>query len=75
MQETIYYQCRLSRGSERMVSWIEERGAVKDAKIELLAHGAELWNVDEVYGGPLTASQLNEKQRKDRGSLPSLVGA
>lgn len=75
MQEAIFYQCRLSRGIEKTVGWIPERGAIVGAQVELLEFGKELWKVDEVFNTPMTQTQLSDKQRRDRGSLSSLVGA
>lgn len=66
-------QCELSRGTERAVLWIENRGAKQGATVELIGEGE--WHVDKVYGFDLPAEALRAKQRMDRGALPSIIGA
>lgn len=71
----MYYQCRLeqTRGCATTVTtgWVEERGAKKDATIELLPK-RDLWEVAEVYGHAIPENLLKEHQRLNRGSLPSI---
>lgn len=69
-----YYQCRLSQGDQRLVGWIEERGAKEGLSVEIKGEPG-LWRVARVYEPPLDAAWLHEKQRRDRGSLKSLVPA
>jgi hypothetical protein len=77
-----YFQCRLRLSDlsrlphdqgkmTEQVLWIEERGAKVGACIELVGDG--YWNVIEVYG-QMDGVALREKQQRDRGSLPSIVG-
>lgn len=66
-------QCELSRGTERVVLWIDERGAKPGATVELIGEGE--WKVEKAYAFDLPADVLREKQRLDRGSLPSIIGA
>ena len=70
----LFYQCRLHQGAERLVGWIEARAAKEGARIEVKGR-AGLWDVIAVFGPPMDASWLKEKQRRDRGRLPSLVSA
>jgi hypothetical protein len=65
-----FYQCELSRGTERMTCWITERGAKEGAKVEIL--GAGFWDVDKVYDPGVQASELHDKQKRDRDCLPSI---
>jgi len=64
----------MSQGTAHTVGWIEERGAKRGAEVELPEYGG-FWRVDEVSSFSFDATQLREKQRMDRGTLPSLVGA
>lgn len=76
MTATIFYQCRLHRGLERRVGWIEARGAKTGARVQIKGEESQgLWSVAEVFQPALDATWLTEKQRKDRGSLKSLVPA
>lgn len=65
-----FYQCKLSQGTGRMTSWIAERGAKKNAKVEMIGYG--FWNIDKVYVPGIEASELHEKQKRDRDCLPSI---
>lgn len=69
-----WYQCALAQGERRTVGWIEERGAKRGARVEIKGEDG-LWDVEAVYEPSYDASWLEEKRRKDRGSLPSLVKA
>jgi len=81
-----YFQCRLRRSDAiqhdkpgdwaweaftEQVAWIEERGAKIGAKVELVGDG--FWTVVAVYHH-MTGEALRDKQKNDRGSLPSIVG-
>lgn len=66
-------QCQLSSGDKRVILWIEDCGAKPGAKVELIGEG--FWHVDEVYSFDRSAADVREKQRLDRGSLPSIIGA
>lgn len=65
-----YYQCELSQDTGRMTSWIESRGAKSGATIEIF--GAGNWVVDKVHPFALEASELHDKQKRDRNCLPSI---
>lgn len=69
---SLWYQCALSQGERRTVGWLEN--PKQGTRVELKGEDG-LWDVDKVFGPPLDASWLEEKRRKDRGSLPSLVKA
>ena len=69
-----FYQCALHQGDTRTVGWIEARGAKQGTRVELKGHDG-LWEVAQVFEPALDASWLTEKQRRDRGSLKSLVPA
>lgn len=74
-----YFQCRMqkpdaahrTRGITEQVLWIEERGAKVGASVELVGDG--VWTVTAVYSH-MTGEALREKQKHDRGSLPSIIG-
>ncbi len=71
---SLWYQCALAQGERRTVGWIEERGAKEGCQVELKGEDG-LWRVLRVFSPAYDASWLDEKRRKDRGSLPSLVRA
>lgn len=61
-------QCLLSKGNECQTAWIEERGAIKGASVELKELN-EFWKVEEVYHGAITAKEaqiLRDNHRKHR---------
>lgn len=67
-----YYQCNLSQGSGRTQAYIEERGAIAGARVEL--KGVEgLWVVDQVSDIGIDEDRLREKQSMNRNAHPSLV--
>lgn len=66
-------QVELSQGAKRTILWIENRGAKQGATVDLLGEGK--WHVEKVYGFDLPEAALREKQRMDRGALPSIIGA
>jgi len=75
---TKLYQCKLSRKVggvlEVMSSWIDSRGATVGVEVELLPNdGKGMWKVDKVFTPPVTAAALQEKQSRDRNSLPSIM--
>ena len=72
----LYFQCVLTRQDEggdllTTVGWIEQRGAHEGYEVELLEDG-EFWKVVSVGAHGMSRGEIVEKQRKDRGSLPSL---
>jgi len=66
-----HLQCLFEQDGQRTVGWIEKRGAKMGARIVLKGE-AGLLNVLAVYGPELELSDLQEKQRRDRDSLPSI---
>lgn len=66
-------QCELSRGSERTILWIDNRGAIEGASVELVGSG--MWRVETVYPTDVSSTDIREKQRMDRNALPSIIGA
>lgn len=71
-----YYQCILYReledeSREFMIGWIEAHGARAGYQVEILEDG-QLWTVEKAYGPARTIAEIREKQKKDRGSLPSI---
>lgn len=70
----LHYQCKFRRGSERTVAWIEARGAIVGAQVELETLDNEgPWIVEEVMSAPLAAAALATLQRLNRKSLSSLM--
>lgn len=68
---TMMYQCNLQQGDARTVGWIEKRGAKLHASVEVPELGG-FWTVTGVGLPPMSKEQLQKKQERDRGSLPSL---
>lgn len=69
-----FYQCALHQGDTRTVGWIEARGAKSGARVELKGQSG-LWDVVSVFQPPIDATWLDDKRRRDRGSLKSLAPA
>jgi hypothetical protein len=61
-KEVYYRQCSLSRGTGRMVGYIEERGAKVGAEVEILADDKALWTVDSVADKRIPQSRLQFMQ-------------
>jgi hypothetical protein len=69
----MYYQCLLRRESQYMTSWIEERGAMEGALVELLGDGGkQFWEVRIVYRPGIDDKVLTSNQKLNRGSLASI---
>lgn len=66
-----FYQCRLQQGKTHIVGWIEERGAMTGAAVELPELGG-LWRVLTVCPLPVPKTWLNEKQRQHRRGMPDI---
>lgn len=61
------YQCTLSQGSARTIGYIEDRGASVGKMVEIKDDGFEgFWRVESVGSHGIEATELREKQRKDR---------
>lgn len=58
MKTRLYRQCELSHGTGRTVGWIEERGAILGASVELISGDGEFWTVDTVGDKTITHDQL-----------------
>jgi hypothetical protein len=72
---TQYYQCEMKElnGTRQTVGWIEERGAVKGRHVELKEFDT-FFEIVTVHRAPcLSGEEIAEKQRLDRGSLPSIL--
>lgn len=67
-------QCRLINGTSQMVAWIDQRGDILGASVELKGFEGDrkFWKVDEVYDPPISSETIAEKQRMDRNSLHSI---
>ena len=65
MNKKMYYQCRFIQGEYGTVGWIEERGAKVGNEVELPELGG-FWLVKEVWGPPMSWSDLREKQTWNR---------
>jgi hypothetical protein len=65
-----FFQCRLQQDYCTVVGWIEERGAIMGARVEIPECGG-LWRVAAVYQPPIDAAWLRGKQRIDRKGMPS----
>lgn len=73
-----YYQCRLIEhiGHRETVAWIEERGAIIGARIEVQDFpGAPFFEVLEVYHPAFDSDALRTKQKADRNAFGSILGA
>jgi hypothetical protein len=65
-----YVQCRLSQGTKRTIGYIEDRGALLGARVEIDELGG-LWTVDST-GHQMSSEQLHSKQSMDRKSFTSV---
>lgn len=66
-----HFQCRLRKGSEETVGWIEQRGAKVGLHVELKEDG-ERWEVLEVYQPGLSSGAVFEKQVNNRNAFSSI---
>lgn len=66
-----YKMCSLQQGDAHTTCWIPVRGAIKGASVEIPDLGG-FWNVLSVGTHILTKEDLREKERMNRGSLPSI---
>lgn len=71
----MFYQCEMTRDGAKTIGWIDERGAKVGYEVELLTGDGKFWRVTKVFHPGMTEQALHTKQRNDRNSLPSLVGA
>jgi len=65
-----YFQCKLSKGTERRIGWIEERGAKVGAHVEILDEG--FWRVDEVGAHSLEKKELSTMNATKRRGFKSI---
>lgn len=70
----LYHQCKMTRGTEVTVGWIEARGARVGLQVELfeLDRPKDFWTVAEVWGKPLDRAALQAKQAADRKGFSSI---
>lgn len=74
MASDLYHQCKMTRGTEVTVGWIEARGARVGLQVELLEldRPKDFWTVAEVWGAPLDRAALQAKQAADRKGFSSI---
>lgn len=61
-----YRQCDLACGTGRMKGWIEERGAIVGARLEILADNGAFWTVTSVGDKVQTQVQLQFSQSANK---------
>lgn len=67
-----YQQCLLRRGNTETTGWIEQRGCVQGAMVELLPQRTK-WRVIKVYDGvQLSEQTLRAMRELNWRSLPSV---
>jgi hypothetical protein len=71
MNEILSLQCLLRQGDERIVAWIEQRGARLGVRVEIEGEPGP-WEVVGVYQPLRTATWLGENARRVHKGLPSL---
>lgn len=67
----VYYQCRLTRGTEETTGWLEARAAKQDALVKLVGDDYP-WRVARVGDHAMPENLLKEQQMLNRNSLPSI---
>lgn len=67
---TMMYQCHLQQGNTTTIGYIEERGAKKNAQVEIPELGG-FWKVTQVGMG-MNKKALQQKQVNDRDCFGSL---
>lgn len=69
-----YYQCDFIQGNRHTTGWIEERGAIEGARVELKDPGlaGHLWEVRKVYSASFEVDALKAKQDRDRNCFASI---
>ena len=68
-----FIQCRMKRGDEITVAWIEDRGAKVGLCVELIGTGDGLWEVVEAYTGTVfTKDEMRENESKHRKGFESI---
>ena len=55
-------QCRLIKDNKKQTAWIDERGAIRGAKVELKSDNNEIWEVDYV-GARALKSYIQERSQ------------
>jgi hypothetical protein len=72
MKKTVKYrQCGLAQGNRAVVGWIEERGAILGAKVEVEELGG-LWEVTGVGTTVLDKEKMHEMENRSRESFTAL---
>jgi hypothetical protein len=66
-----YRQCGLAQENQRTIGWIEERGAIAGARVEIEELGG-FWTVTGVGQTLMSREELTTKQRADRASCSSI---
>jgi hypothetical protein len=65
MAEQMMTQCLLQRDNAFQTAWIEQRGAIEGAEVELKTENGEFWRVARVYD-TVPASVVYEVQKAER---------
>jgi hypothetical protein len=76
VNQALFYECELSNGVQRIITWIDERGAKEGANVQLFEEYdyCTWWKVEKVYRGPLPYDRLREHQGLNRNSSSSING-
>jgi hypothetical protein len=69
MTEQLMTQCLLRRGDMLQTAWIEQRGAIVGAEVELKTENGEFWRVERVYDTvPVSVVYTVQKNERDHRS-------
>lgn len=71
MKEGRYRQCGLAQGESRSIGWIEERGAILGARVEIEELGG-LWEVTGVGSSVLSKAEVREQENRARTPFTAL---
>jgi hypothetical protein len=71
MKEGRYRQCGLAQDNARTVGWIEERGAILGARVEIEELGG-LWLVTGVGETAHSKAEMREAEARGRQSFTAL---
>ena len=69
-----YRQCGLAQGDVRTLGWIEERGAILGASVEIIEDGKKgsFWKVTGVGDMVRTKTEMREAEARGRNSFTAL---